>query len=105
MQLASSRTLVMFFPKPELPLNFRVIALLISGLVATASYYWTAAKLKGAGISTPLFGNISGLLKTLETYRRLAPEQSWPTWPITLFWMAGAIGFATVISIYFVPLK
>jgi hypothetical protein len=95
----------MTFPTPELRFTFRVALLLVSGFVATFAYYWVVAKLKREGIRTPMFGNVRGLLKTFETYRRLAPEQSWPTWPITAFWIAGAIGFATVASIYFIPMK
>ena len=98
--------MTMFFPKPELPLTIPVIGVLLSGLVATVSYYWIGAKLKNEGSPpTPLFLSIKDVLKRLQTYRRIAPERGWPTWPIVTFWLAMAVAFASAISVYFLPQK
>jgi len=96
---------MVMFPKPELHLTIRVVILFACGIVASVAYYRIVARLKKAGIRTPMFRNVQGVLRTFETYRRLAPEQSWPTWPVKAYWFALAIGAMIVMSVYFFPLK
>ncbi len=93
----------MFFPKPEMPdllMTIRLFVLLISGLVATASYYLIVARMKKVGVRTPTFISVKSLRETFSTYRRFAVEQGWPTWPVAAYWIAGAVALIDVITVY-----
>ncbi|MGA7795191.1 MAG: hypothetical protein WCA19_19300 [Candidatus Acidiferrales bacterium] len=93
----------MIFPKPEVPdllMAIRVSVLLISGSVATASYYWIVVRLKKVGVRTPMIVTVKTLRETFSTYRRLAMEQGWPIWPVAAYWIAGAIALIDIITVY-----
>ena len=81
-------------------MTIRLFVLLISGLVATASYYWIVGRLKKVGVRTPMFVTVKSLRETFSTYRRLAVEQGWPIWPLAAYWIAGAVALIDVITVY-----
>lgn len=89
----------MTFPRPQLPLTWQVLVVLASGLTATVSYYSIVSRLKEVGIRTPMFRNVAGVLNAFQTYRRIAVERGWPTWPVSVYWLSVAVGFLAAMTV------
>lgn len=75
------------------------LAMMLFGFMANAQYFWIVRKLRTAGVRTKSFGTHHDLIQAFRTYRALARERGWQTWPTRGFWLAMAACFGVAIAL------
>jgi hypothetical protein len=84
---------------------FCILALvLVTGgqaLTGTVIYFRIVGMLNSRGVTVDPLITPWGLISTLETYKGLAREMKWPTWPTAVFWSALSGMFITGIALFF----
>ena len=58
-------------------------------MIGTVLHFWILAKLESAGIKVKYFATVTDNFRAYKTYRSLASQKAWATWPPYMTVIAG----------------
>jgi hypothetical protein len=70
-------------------------------LCAIVFYFQIVTKLRGAGITPPVFISLRRLVAIFGVYSEMAPEKGWPRWLVKGFWLTSTLALVIGIVVGF----